>query len=104
VGAPAAIVRHGFVSGTHAIATALYGVLRPGDRMVSITGQPYDTLLPIMGLGSELSGSLKDYGIICEVLNLLSDGRVDTEGLAAAVRGAKMAYIQRSRATACAPR
>jgi cystathionine beta-lyase family protein involved in aluminum resistance len=103
VGAPAAIVRHGFVSGTHAIATALYGVLRPGDRMVSITGQPYDTLLPIMGLGSELSGSLKDYGIICEVLNLLSDGRVDTEGLAAAVRGAKMAYIQRSRGYSLRP-
>ena len=52
---------------------------------------------------NELSGSLKDYGIICEVLNLLSDGRVDTEGLAAAVRGAKMAYIQRSRGYSLRP-
>lgn len=103
VDAPAAIVRHGFVSGTHALSTALFGLLRPGDRMICLTGLPYDTLLPIMGLGENVSGSLKDFGIVCEVLPLLEDGSADINALPTAVKGAKMAYIQRSRGYSLRP-
>ena len=52
-GAEAAIVRPHFVSGTHAIATALFGVLRPGERMLSVTGTPYDTLCNVIGVNGE---------------------------------------------------
>ena len=53
LGAEAAAVRLQFVSGTHAIAAALFGVLRPGERMLSITGRPYDTLEEVIGLRGE---------------------------------------------------
>ena len=59
-----ALIRYNFMSGTHAIATALFGVLRPGDEMVSLTGLPYDTLHGVIGLSGEPGcGSLKDFGI-----------------------------------------
>ncbi len=89
------LVRHNFMSGTHAIATALFGVLRPGDKMVSLTGTPYDTLNGVIhGKGV---GSLEEFGVIYDELPLLEDGSVDYEGIPEAVKGAKMAYIQRSR-------
>lgn len=49
LGAEDALVRHNFVSGTHALTVALFGVLRPGDTMLSVTGMPYDTLQGVIG-------------------------------------------------------
>jgi len=81
LGAEAAAVRLQFVSGTHAIAAALFGVLRPGDRMVSATGRPYDTLEEVIGLRGEGQGSLRDFGVAYEERLLRPDGSVDEEGL-----------------------
>lgn len=92
-----ALIRHNFVSGTHALTVALFGVLRPGDTMVSLTGIPYDTLQPVLGIAGDASGSLKEFGIHYRQLDLLSDGAVDYDGIKCAVEGAKVAYIQRSR-------
>ena len=97
MGAEDAIIRHSFASGTHAISTMLFGVLRPGDTMVCVTGTPYDTLHGVIGLTGEGNGSLKDFGINYSELPLLNDGTVDIEGIPNAIKGAKMAYIQRSR-------
>ncbi len=93
-----ALIRYNFMSGTHALATALFGVLRPGDVMVSLTGLPYDTLHGVIGLnGKEGCGSLKDFGITYRQLDLTLDGKVDYRAIPQAVAGAKVAYIQRSR-------
>ncbi len=93
-----ALIRYNFMSGTHAIATALFGILRPGDEMVSLTGLPYDTLHGVIGLSGEPGcGSLKDFGINYRQLDLTDDGKVDYNAIPQAVRGAKVAYIQRSR-------
>lgn len=96
-GAEDALVRHHFVSGTAAIVTALFGVLRPDDTIVSLTGTPYDTLHTALGLGQSGLGSLRDFGVHYRELALLKDGTVDRPGIARAVQGAKVAYIQRSR-------
>ena len=61
--AEAAAVRLQFVSGTHAIAAALFGVLRPGDRLLAITGRPYDTLEEVIGIRGSGQGSLADFGV-----------------------------------------
>ena len=58
-GAEDALVRHNFVSGTHALSVALFGVLRTGDTMVSVTGKPYDTMEEVIGLRGEGNGSLR---------------------------------------------
>ena len=93
-----ALIRYNFMSGTHAIATALFGVLRPGDEMVSLTGLPYDTLHGVIGLSGEPGcGSLKDFGVKYRQLDLTSEGKFDFNAIPAAVKGAKVAYIQRSR-------
>ena len=93
-----ALIRYNFMSGTHAIATALFGVLRPGDEMVSLTGLPYDTLHGVIGLNGEPGcGSLKDFGIKYRQLDLTAEGKVDFNAIPAAVKGTKVAYIQRSR-------
>jgi cystathionine beta-lyase family protein involved in aluminum resistance len=97
VGAEDALVRHNFVSGTHALSVALFGVLRAGDTMVSLTGAPYDTMEEVIGLRGEGNGSLKDFGVSYRQLDLLSDGSVNFDGIAQAVEGCKVAYIQRSR-------
>lgn len=91
-----ALVRHSFVSGTHAIATALFGLLRPGDRLLSLTGAPYDTLEEVIGLRGEGNGSLKDFGIRYAQTEL-KDGFIDLEAAARMAPEAKVAYIQRSR-------
>ena len=62
-GAPAALVRNQFVSGTHALATALFGALRPGDELLSLTGTPYDTLCTVIGTSSRSPGCLAEYGV-----------------------------------------
>ena len=100
-GAEDSMVRHNFMSGTHAISTVLFGILRPGDVMVSLTGTPYDTLQGVIhGLGV---GSLEEFGVTYKELSLLSDGSVDYDRIPAAVKGAKMAYIQRSRGYSTRP-
>lgn len=97
-GAEAAIVRPHFVSGTHAIATALFGVLRPGERMLSVTGTPYDTLCNVIGVNGGGSGTLADWKIGYDEVSLLPDGSVDWEGVERALKPeTKVAAIQRSR-------
>ena len=103
VGAEDALVRHNFVSGTHALTVALFGVLRAGDRMVSITGAPYDTMEEVIGIRGEGNGSLRDFGVTYEQVDLLPNGKPDLDGIRAAVGGAKVAYIQRSRGYALRP-
>lgn len=99
-----ALVRHNFVSGTHALSVALFGVLRTGDRMVSLTGRPYDTLEGVIGLtGDAKSGSLKNFGVQYDEIPLLSDGTPDYDAIPAAVKGARVAYIQRSRGYSLRP-
>ena len=56
-----ALVRHSFVNGTHALSTALFGVLRPGDTLLCVTGAPYDTLTEV--INGEHGGSLKEFGV-----------------------------------------
>ena len=97
LGAEQAAVRLQFVSGTHAIAAALFGVLRPGDRLLSITGRPYDTLEEVIGLRGHGKGSLAEFGIEYSELPLSPTGVVDTEGLADALSiPTRMVLIQRS--------
>jgi cystathionine beta-lyase family protein involved in aluminum resistance len=95
--AEAAAVRLQFVSGTHAIAAALFGVLRPGDRLLALTGRPYDTLEEVIGIRGCGQGSLVEFGIVYDELPLASDGAVDHDGLAAALAlPTRMVLIQRS--------
>ena len=92
-----ALVRHNFVCGTHTLATALFGVLRPGDNMLCVTGTPYDTIHGVIGISGEGMGSLKDFGVnYSEVA--LKDERPDLDGIKDAVNDSTtMVYIQRSR-------
>ena len=93
-----ALVRHNFVSGTHALSVALFGVLRTGDKIVSITGKPYDTLEEVIGIsGKAGNGSLKDYGVLYAQVDLNFDGTAKLDAITDAVKDAKVAYIQRSR-------
>lgn len=93
-----ALVRHNFVCGTHAIAVALFGVLRPGDTMISVTGTPYDTLKGVIGLETESSGSLKEFNINYEQIELKPDGTLNFEAIKNKVSSKiKMVYLQRSR-------
>ena len=101
LGAEDALVRHSFVNGTHAITTALFGLLRTGDTMLSITGMPYDTIQSVI-FGDNI-GSLKDFGIKYEQVDLLSDGMPDLDGIKAKAAGCKVAYIQRSRGYSLRP-
>ncbi|MCC0177355.1 methionine gamma-lyase family protein [Waterburya agarophytonicola K14] len=97
MGAEAAVVRVQFVSGTHAIACALYGVLRPGDEMLAVAGAPYDTLEEAIGLRGSNQGSLKDFQIDYRQLDLTETGKIDWEGLKTAVRTqTRLVLIQRS--------
>lgn len=96
-GAEAAAVRIQFVSGTHAIAAALYGVLRPGDELLAIAGAPYDTLEEVIGTRGEGQGSLKDFGVSYRELALTESGEIDWQALATAIRpNTRLALIQRS--------
>ncbi|WP_084405689.1 aminotransferase class I/II-fold pyridoxal phosphate-dependent enzyme [Alteribacter aurantiacus] len=95
-GAEAGLVRPQIISGTHAISTALFGVLRPGDELLYITGDPYDTLEEVIGLRGESSGSLKDFGIGYQSVPL-KDGKADFENIAATITSkTKVIGIQRS--------
>ena len=98
-GAEDALVRLQFVNGTHAIASALYGALKPGELLLSAVGAPYDTLLGVIGVTGEEPGSLKSYGIGYRQVDVTPDDQPDKEGLARAVRepGVKAVLIQRSK-------
>lgn len=76
-GAEAALVRPHFASGTHTISTALFGVLRPGDELLYITGKPYDTLHKVIGKPGDGTGSLRDFGIGYRETALTDEGGVD---------------------------
>lgn len=97
-GTEAALVRIQFVNGTHAIASALYGALKPGDTLVSAVGAPYDTLLGVIGVSGNFHGSLKDYGINYHQVELVDD-KPDLDGMAKAVANSKVkaVLIQRSK-------
>lgn len=93
-----ALVRPQIVSGTHAIATALYALLRPGDELLYITGSPYDTLHQVIGNGETNTGSLKDYGVSYNEVPLQNDGSIDYEGIKTAITpNTKVIGIQRSK-------
>jgi cystathionine beta-lyase family protein involved in aluminum resistance len=95
--AEAAAVRLQFVSGTHAIAAALFGVLRPGDRLLALTGRPYDTLEEVIGIRGQGQGSLVEFGIRYDELALNAAGQVDVERLDDALAlPTRMVLIQRS--------
>ena len=102
-GAESAVVSPLIASGTHALSTALFGLLRPGDTMLSITGNPYDTLHGVIGISSDSykdSGSLKDFGVKYSHVDLLPDGSIDTKNAIIAfekINRRGIFYIQRSR-------
>ena len=96
-GAEDALVRQGFQSGTHALTVALFGMLRPGDTMLSVAGIPYDTIRSVIGIEGDYSGSLKDFDIHYDEVPLAGND-VDYNALEEKLKSKpKMAYIQRSR-------
>lgn len=99
MGAESGIVSPALLSGTHTLAVALFGLLRPGDRALAVTGLPYDTLRGV--IFGENNGSLKDLGVKFDLLDLNAAGAVDFTSLEAQLKNAgedlKMIYIQRSR-------
>ncbi len=105
VGAEDSIIRHNFVSGTHALTVMLFGVLRPNDTVLCLTGRPYDTLIGVLGIDSKSDGSLADFGIGFEQVDLDCKGEPDTEEIKSrlSVKKYKAVYIQRSRGYSLRP-
>ena len=98
LGSEAALVRGQFVSGTHAIAAALFGVLRPGDHIISVSGAPYDTLEEVIGLRGKGQGSLLDFGISYEGIPLDSQGAIQYSLLGETItEKTRLLMVQRSR-------
>lgn len=95
----AALVRIGFVNGTHALSAALFAMLKPGDTLLSATGLPYDTLRNAIGIEGDCHGSLKFYGINYAQVDLKTDGSPDIGAIkkAAADKSVTAVLIQRSR-------
>jgi cystathionine beta-lyase family protein involved in aluminum resistance len=103
-GGEAGLVRPQIISGTHAISIALFGVLRPGDELLYITGKPYDTLEEIVGIRGNGVGSLKEFGISYQSVDLKEDGQVDYECVRKMIKpNTKMIGIQRSKGYANRP-
>ena len=95
--AQAALVRPQIVSGTHALAVALFGVLRPGDELLSIVGKPYDTIEEVIGI-RDCPGSLKDFGVKYVQADLLPDGSFDYARIESLLNEkTKLVHIQRSK-------
>ncbi len=94
-----ALIRHSFASGTHTLTVALFGLLRPGDKMLCVTGRPYDTLIGVLGIDCKTDGSLADFGVEYDEVALKPDGTVDLDGITEKLKNNKyrMVYIQRSR-------
>lgn len=103
-GGEAGLVRPQIISGTHAISIALFGVLRPGDELLYITGKPYDTLEEIVGIRGNGVGSLKEYGISYNSVSLTENGQIDYQAIKEAMKSnTKMIGIQRSKGYANRP-
>lgn len=98
MGTEKALIRHQFVSGTHAIASALFGVLKPGEHFISVTGLPYDTLQQVIGLNNPLPGSLADLGVAFDILPLDRESNIQFNRLDQLVTPkTKLFILQRSR-------
>lgn len=96
-GAEKSLFRTQFCSGTHALASVLFGVLRPGDELISAAGAPYDTMQSVIGVKEITPGSLREWGISYREIPLIGDS-VDEENLIASInKHTKMVLIQRSR-------
>ena len=97
-GAEAGLVRPQIISGTHAISISLFGILRPGDELLYITGKPYDTLEEIVGIRGTGNGSLKEFGISYDSVDLTEDGEINWSAVEKAIKPeTKMIGIQRSK-------
>ena len=103
MGAEAAFVRHNIVNGTHALTIGLFGLLRPGDTLLSIAGKPYDTLGEVIGIaGTPGNGSLADYGVSYGQIDLVDGKTFDFDAIGTALRApegerVKVCFIQRSK-------
>lgn len=100
MGAEDALIRHSIVSGTHAIAIALFAILRPGDTLLAVTGAPYDTLEKVIGHKEPSAGSLAEYGVNYAQVELNSELLPDIPAIIAALesdKSVRMVHIQRSR-------
>ena len=98
-GCEAALVRQNIVSGTHALAIGLYGLLRPGDTMMSVAGKPYDTLDEVIGIcGTPGNGSLADFGVKYKQVEM-KDGRLDLPAIREILEREtiKVVFVQRSK-------
>jgi cystathionine beta-lyase family protein involved in aluminum resistance len=99
-----ALVRSQIVSGTHAISSCLFAILRPGDQLLSISGRPYDTLANIIGQDNNIPGTLVDRGIYYEEVKLDQNGHPDYKAISAAInKNTTMVLIQRSRGYSLRP-
>ena len=104
-GAEDALIRHTFASGTHTLTVALFGILRPGDKMLCVTGRPYDTLIGVLGCDEKADGSLADFGVEYSEVALDKNGRPDYTEIEKAVKeqSPQVVYIQRSRGYSLRP-
>ena len=104
-GAEDALIRHTFASGTHTLTVALFGILRPGDKMLCVTGRPYDTLIGVLGCDERTDGSLADFGVEYSEVALDENGRPDYTEIEKAVKeqSPQVVYIQRSRGYSLRP-
>ena len=105
MGAEDSLMRHNFVSGTHTLTVALFGILRPNDKVLVLTGRPYDTITGVFGIDEKTDGSLSDFGVIYDQVELKADGTPDIEEIKSrlAKDSYKMAHIQRSRGYSTRP-
>ena len=97
--AESAFVRHQIVNGTQALSIGLYGLLRPGDILLSVTGKPYDTLEEVIGIsGTPGNGSLSDFGVEYKQIDLTDDGKIDFDRIGKALSDkVKVVFLQRSK-------
>ncbi len=104
LGCEAALVRPQIVSGTHALAVALFGLLRPGERLLSAAGKPYDTLDEVIGITTPVDGSLASWGVSYDQAELTEAGEIDLPAIVAAIRPeTRVVLVQRSRGYAWRP-
>lgn len=105
MGAEDSLIRHSFTCGTHTLSVALFGVLRPGDRVLCLIGRPYDTITGVFGIDERTDGSLRDFGVEYAEIPLLPNGLPDENAIRSelAWKRYKMAYIQRSRGYSLRP-
>lgn len=98
-GTEAALVRLQFVNGTHALCTALFALVRPGDTLLAVTGTPYDTLRNAIGISGDGFGSLAFYGVHYKQVDLTPDGEPDLDAIRAAAADpmVRAVTLQRSR-------